>query len=277
MELDLLLQFNGEAGYRYPEIEIKLLELLSSDANARNYIVNMDAAKEVALVLMPAGAGEPLSVTLKTYEKGLGYFSNEQKELKTLSDNKGIPIHIAIWVQKERIRYWINADKVFDIPQAVPVNAAFNRIGFRIESSLYTEEQLGMFVSGIKIAEGTPDMRSKLMTEGKLVTNGILFDLNSDKIKPESAGVLKEIAVVLKENTGVKVKIVGHTDSDGEDKKNMDLSKRRAAAVKNALSTEFGIDASRLETDGLGETKPVADNKTKEGKAQNRRVEFIKL
>ena len=72
------------------------------------------------------------------------------------------------------------------------------------------------------------------------------------------------------------MKIVGHTDSDGDDAKNLDLSKRRAASVKIILSTEFGIDASRMETDGLGETKPVGDNKTPEGKAQNRRVEFIK-
>jgi len=88
---------------------------------------------------------------------------------------------------------------------------------------------------------------------------------------------LKEIAAVLSENPDVKVKIIGHTDSDGEDAKNLDLSKRRAAAVKAALSKEFNIDAGRMETDGLGETKPVADNKTSEGKAQNRRVEFVKL
>ena len=101
--------------------------------------------------------------------------------------------------------------------------------------------------------------------------------MNSDKIQPSSYGVLKEIASTLKENPDVKVKIIGHTDSDGDDAKNLDLSKRRAASVRIVLSTEFGIDATRMETDGLGETKPVIDNKTSEGKAQNRRVEFVKL
>jgi len=75
----------------------------------------------------------------------------------------------------------------------------------------------------------------------------------------------------------VRVKIVGHTDSDGDDKLNLDLSKRRAESVKSALSGQFGIDASRLETEGAGESKPVAANDTPENKAKNRRVELIKL
>ena len=101
-------------------------------------------------------------------------------------------------------------------------------------------------------------MRSKLMTEGKLVTQGILFDVNSDKIKSESFGTLKEISQVLKDNPAVKVKITGHTDSDGDDKSNLDLSKRRSASVKNSLNKDFGIDASRMETDGKGEGEPAA-------------------
>jgi outer membrane protein OmpA-like peptidoglycan-associated protein len=109
------------------------------------------------------------------------------------------------------------------------------------------------------------------------VTHGILFDVNSDKIKPESYGVVKEISKVLQENPAVSVKIVGHTDSDGDEAKNMELSKRRAASVKLMLSTEFGVDASRMETDGKGEKEPSGPNTSAEGKANNRRVEFIKL
>jgi len=74
----------------------------------------------------------------------------------------------------------------------------------------------------------------------------------------------------------MKVTIIGHTDSDGDAAQNLDLSKKRAASVRILLTTEFGIDGTRLQTDGLGETKPVSDNNTAEGKAQNRRVEFIK-
>jgi len=140
-----------------------------------------------------------------------------------------------------------------------------------------SNDNYSYYLSNLKVALANPDSRSKLITEGKWSTTGILFDVNSDKIKPTSYGVLKEIAATLSENADVKVKIIGHTDSDGDDAKNLDLSKRRAAAVKIILSSEFGIDASRMETDGEGESKPVGDNKTAEGKAQNRRVEFIKL
>jgi len=75
----------------------------------------------------------------------------------------------------------------------------------------------------------------------------------------------------------MNIKIVGHTDADGSDASNLELSKKRAASVMNTLVDEFGIASSRLETDGMGESEPVGDNGTTEGKAQNRRVEFIKI
>ncbi len=127
------------------------------------------------------------------------------------------------------------------------------------------------------MATGLPDTRHKLIDEGSFSTTGILFDINSATIKPESYGVIKEIALVLKENPSLKIKVIGHTSSDGDDKANMELSKKRAVAVKDLLVSEFAIDSANIETDGKGETLPVADNSTKEGKEQNRRVEFIKL
>jgi OmpA-OmpF porin, OOP family len=142
---------------------------------------------------------------------------------------------------------------------------------------LYRGASAGSYISNIKITTAAPDTRNKLLTEGKLVTYGIYFDVNKDIVKPESYGTLKDIAAVLKEVPNVKVKIVGHTDSDGDDKSNLDLSQRRAASVKNALVKDFGIDASMLETDGKGEIEPVAQNNSPVNKALNRRVEFIKL
>jgi outer membrane protein OmpA-like peptidoglycan-associated protein len=109
------------------------------------------------------------------------------------------------------------------------------------------------------------------------VSYGIYFDVNKDVVRPESYGTLKGIVDVMKENPEVRIKIVGHTDSDGSDAANLDLSKRRGAAVKNELVKSFSIDASRLESDGLGKTQPVAPNDTPVNKALNRRVEFIKL
>jgi OmpA-OmpF porin, OOP family len=186
-------------------------------------------------------------------------------------------VHYSVQVQKSRLRVWVNAQKIFDIPRAINTDSKLNGIFFKMNSSNYKDDEIGLFLSNIKVATGLPDTRHKLIEEGKFSTTGILFDVNAATIKPESNGVLKEVADALKTNSGFKVKIIGHTDNDGDDAANLDLSKKRAEAVKQALVTDFGIDASLLETDGKGESQPVGDNKTKEGKAQNRRVEFVKM
>lgn len=190
-------------------------------------------------------------------------------------NKKNLFAHVSIWRQGQRIRLYVNGDKAFDIPRAYQAGAKYDALLFET-NGFQSNKQDYWLLGNIRVAAGAPDTRNKLITEGKFVTSGILFDVNSDKIKPESNGVLKEIASVLSENPSIKVKIIGHTDADGDATKNLDLSKRRAASVKTALSTDFNIDAARMDTDGMGATKPVADNKTTEGKAQNRRVEFIK-
>jgi OmpA-OmpF porin, OOP family len=279
LEFDAIIHFGleeNEKGYVLPTFSFHLLDVMPSDANGRSYLQNQDALVNAEFGIYPGEKGES-TITFKSEEKGADYMTSGQKDLANLDSYNGKLFHVAVWVQKERIRCWINGDKVYDIPQAIPAKTNFNRLAFSIPRYIIKEEKVGMYVSNIKIAQGAPDMRSKLITEGKLVTSGILFDVNSDKIKPESYGVIKEIATVLKENPTVKVKVVGHTDSDGDAAKNMDLSKRRAASVKAMLESEFKIEAARMDTDGLGEAKPVADNTTKEGKLQNRRVEFIKL
>jgi len=100
--------------------------------------------------------------------------------------------------------------------------------------------------------------------------------VNSDRIKPESYGALKEIAGVLKGNAELKVLIVGHTDSDGDAALNLDLSKRRAASVRIDLVRGLAIEEARMDTHGKGESKSVDKNDTMAGKANNRRVQFIK-
>lgn len=132
-------------------------------------------------------------------------------------------------------------------------------------------------VGNFRVATGQPDLRNKLLTEGKLVSYGIYFDVNSDQLRPQSAATLKTIADILTENPELRIRIVGHTDADGNDAANLDLSKRRAGAVQQALVNSFGITAARIETDGKGEKEPVAPNNNGVNKALNRRVEFIKL
>jgi OmpA-OmpF porin, OOP family len=185
--------------------------------------------------------------------------------------------HVAIWRQKQRIRVYLNEEKIFDLPRGMSIDK-YNALIFSnggLSGSGKSEDWYAL--SNLRLAIGAANTRSKLITEGKFVTRGILFDSNSDNIKPESYGALKDIAAVLNENMDVKIKIIGHTDADGDDKANLDLSKRRAEAVKNTLAKDFGIAADRITTDGKGESQPTDANTTAAGKANNRRVEFIKL
>jgi len=183
-------------------------------------------------------------------------------------------LKVSIWRQGQRLRIYLNENKILDLPKIFPADMKPNLFVFE-PYDLYEEDKY--FIGNLRIAVGNPDTRNKLLTDGKLVTNGILFSVNSAEIKTESYGVLKEIAGILNENKDVNVKIVGHTDSDGDDALNMELSKKRAEAVKNALAKDFGIDPGRMEIDGKGEQEPLAPDTDAIAKANNRRVEFIKI
>ncbi|HUC81699.1 MAG TPA: OmpA family protein [Flavisolibacter sp.] len=237
--------------------------------------------------LREQGEYNATQITFSPGSNGAAFVESEVKKRQTFKSDRmylgdltpffNQVVHYSIQVQKTRFRMWINERKVFDIPRAMNVGDTMNQLYFYLESSNYQEDEIGLFISNIKVATGVPDTRHKLIDEGKFSTTGILFDVNAATIKPESNGVLKELGGLLNEHKDVKIKIVGHTDSDGSDAANLELSKKRADAVKAALAKEYSIDESRIQTDGKGESVPVGDNKTKEGKAQNRRVEFIKL
>jgi OmpA-OmpF porin, OOP family len=104
----------------------------------------------------------------------------------------------------------------------------------------------------------------------------IFFDFNKDKIKPVSYALLNDVAAALTDNPKIRVRIEGHTDSRGNERANLKLSQKRAESVKKYL-TKQGIDPARMEPRGFGKSVPIADNRTDEGRAQNRRVEFIIL
>jgi outer membrane protein OmpA-like peptidoglycan-associated protein len=108
------------------------------------------------------------------------------------------------------------------------------------------------------------------------VSHGILFDTGSDRLKAESAPAIQSIAKALGTNPALSLLIEGHTDAVGNAAANLDLSKKRAEAVKAVLVSQFAVDQARLATNGLGATKPIDSNDTPLGRAQNRRVEFVK-
>ncbi|NAS14395.1 OmpA family protein [Poritiphilus flavus] len=181
--------------------------------------------------------------------------------------------HISIAVNKQRYRLWINEEKHVDIPRIVPTGVILNTIKFGINNFKDGKERL--FISNLKVAKGGVDLRRKLLREGRISTNAILFDSGSANLQPQSMGVIRQISQVLQQDGNIKLNIIGHTDSDGDDSNNMSLSKKRADAVKSALVNIYNVDGSRLRTEGKGETVPVGDNGSSEGKAQNRRVEFV--
>jgi outer membrane protein OmpA-like peptidoglycan-associated protein len=235
------------------------------------YVLSTSKPKDLMYgVARPGDAGIKFSFEYNNYYSA--YYNDKSPELKGREDAPKLLVdkkyRISVWVQKERIRLYVGEEKLFDLPKAMSKNYKYNMIRFDHGTPM---------ISNVRIATGSPDMRNKLLTEGKLISYGIYFDVNKDIVKPESYPSIKEIATILKDNSDVKIKIVGYTDSDGDDKSNLELSKRRADAVKSVLVKDFGIDAARLETDGKGESDPVAPNDSAVNKALNRRVEFIKL
>jgi outer membrane protein OmpA-like peptidoglycan-associated protein len=224
----------------------------------------------------PGNGGIMISIEKQNWNT-LGYKSGESEKIIGKSDVNPVVAekvnHVIIWVQGRRLRIYHQQAKVLDMPTNIYDGVKLSRLCFRLSRGASS----GSYISNLRITDASPDMRSKLLTEGKLVSYGIYFDVNKDIVKSESYGTLKEISKVLTDNPDVKIKIVGHTDSDGDDKSNLDLSKRRGISVKNVLVKDFGIDAARIETDGKGESEPIAKNDSGVNKALNRRVEFIKL
>lgn len=179
---------------------------------------------------------------------------------------------ISIWRQKQRVRVYVNENKVLDLSSALPKGMMVNTFAW----SVYSYSNAGKyFVGNIRIAKGMPDNRKSFLQSGKYVTTGILFNTNSAEIKPESYGILKEIAGNISANPGIKLTITGHTDSDGDETYNKELSKQRAESVKKSLTKDFNVSGDMLSTDGKGASEPVAPNDTPQNKAKNRRVEFI--
>jgi OOP family OmpA-OmpF porin len=120
------------------------------------------------------------------------------------------------------------------------------------------------------------DLASDLTKTGHTALYGIYFDTGKADVKPESEPALAEVAKLLNQQPAIKLIVAGHTDNVGDFASNMDLSKRRAQAVVQALSTKYAVAATRLNPQGLGQCAPVASNDDDAGRARNRRVELVK-
>ncbi len=176
--------------------------------------------------------------------------------------------HFAANIKNHIVTSYIDQYKV-----AVFTDIQFDKFEFIItaENDHHSEIQYKNFL----ITGGTCYPFNSLLTSSKFTTHAILFDYNRSTIRPESIDFIKQLANWLKENPTIKLEIDGNTDNDGEPAANLKLSQARADEVKKQLVSN-GIDASRLTTKGFGASKPIQSNDTQDGKANNRRVEFIK-
>ena len=175
--------------------------------------------------------------------------------------------HIAIAYKDKTLKVYIDQNRVLVVPDCncEPNNFAFGGIASNNNPIKF---------SNVRIANGAKiNMLDKLTTDGKIITYGISFDSNKSNFHPESMGTINQLYKTLNDNPTLKVEIDGYTDSDGDDAANLQLSEDRSNAVRDQL-VKMGIDGSRISAKGFGETNPVSDNTTFEGKAKNRRVEM---
>ena len=179
-----------------------------------------------------------------------------------------------IMATKTTIKCYIDNERTANVPAV----EGFAPYGLKVWMDLWGDEVNNPMLMGtFRYAEGGKTLKQQLDETGKIVTHGILFDSGSDKIKGESYKTLADIGGLLTENPALRLSIEGHTDSDGADDANLKLSQNRSASVRTYLIDNYKIDGGRLETKGFGESKPIDVNTSAEGKANNRRVELVKL
>jgi OOP family OmpA-OmpF porin len=181
-----------------------------------------------------------------------------------------------VMATKTSVKCYVDNERVANVPAV----EGFKPAGFRVFMDIWNpRDHPGnpALFGTLRYAEGGKTLRQQLDEAGRIVTHGILFDSGSDKIKAESYKTLADIGGLLTDDAALRVSIEGHTDSDGADAANLTLSQTRAKAVKDYLVATYNIDTARLETKGGGEGKPIDTNDTPEGKANNRRVELVKL
>ena len=177
--------------------------------------------------------------------------------------------HVAISFNKRALKVYLDDARVINIP-----NLGYNPTGISFGAQCGSDNH--GYSKNFRIAKGAVPLYDKFLTNGKFVTTGIKFDVAKATIKPESMGIINYVVKMMTDHPELNFSVEGHTDSDGESASNQKLSEARAKAVTETM-INAGISADRLSSKGYGETKPMTSNDTPEGKAQNRRVEFVKF
>ncbi|MBS2099350.1 OmpA family protein [Carboxylicivirga linearis] len=186
--------------------------------------------------------------------------------------DQGRWMHVSIAYTKGKMKVYLDDTRLINIP-----HYEYNPTGLSVQCYFAdVNEDKIWYLKNVRIAKGGVKYYDRVLSDGKIVCNGIRFDVNKATLKPESMGQINEIYELMQKNADLKFSVEGHTDSDGDDLKNQSLSEIRAQEVMNTL-IKMGIDSSRLQAKGFGESVPLNHNATPEEKASNRRVEFVKI
>ena len=182
------------------------------------------------------------------------------------------PVHFDLWVQNGRVREYVNGARLLDLNQVkIPpvVHVALH--------TNYGEGDLAWIgLQRARLAESAPDFAAAMQATGKYVTHGIHFATGSAILNSDSAPIVRQVADGLIGDPALTLEIDGYTDSIGGKAQNQTLSQARADAVRSVLVSQFGIDGGRLTAKGFGPDNPLGSNDTAAGRADNRRVEFVK-
>ncbi len=179
--------------------------------------------------------------------------------------------HFSVAFTKGKLKVYLNDTRLINLP-----HVELNPTGITFENDGFAADKTFQYMKNFRISKGGVKYYDRVLSDGKIIVNGIKFDINKASLKPESMGPINKIYKLMVKNPEINFSVEGHTDSDGSDETNMTLSKERGKTVMNKLIA-MGINSSRLKSNGFGESKPLDNNTTPEGKANNRRVEFVKF
>ena len=195
--------------------------------------------------------------------------SGSEKDVWSSVENVEGWNHLAISFNQRAMKVYLNGTRIANIPNMdAPTNFEIN--------GLQHQKEYKVAIKNVRIAKGAVPLYDRMMSDGKFITYGITFDVGKATIKPESMGEINRIVQLMNENPDLKFSVEGHTDSTGNAASNQTLSEQRSQAIVAKL-VELGIAQDRLTAVGKGQNSPIADNNTDEGRAKNRRVEFVKM